>query len=207
MRSGLIGFFAMLIMVCSCCTRTMHLDFWPDRGFPYVDSIEIEASLSDTTIQLSELNDMAGWVSTINYPYPTNSIYLTVRVKNTSGLALNIPKKSLHTYPCETYSMDETIVYIGGREGDSTSLPCRSSGGGSRLLKYLSPGYFSRLSAGAERVVADSVEVLWSGNYPLDKPGRYWVLVIFQNYAWIESKIPYWTGEVWSDTLWFNIVE
>ncbi len=196
---------SLLLSGCYSLGLGTYLDFELHREHPYADSIEVEVSLSDTTVHIYRPSGAEIWYTPPAYfPQVTESIYVTVKIKNASAIKLRLPKESGAT-PCTIYGEDKTIVYIGGREGDSTHISCLSARHG--LGRNLYPDYFAPLSAGAERLVLDSLDLFQGGMFPVDEPGKFWVLVKFQNYMWKESKTPYWTGAVWSDTLWFNIIE
>jgi hypothetical protein len=194
----------MLLVLSGCYSWVSgpSLDFNLDGPHLYVDSIEIESSLSDTVVQtyLPQVFD-AWYDDPVYFPQTKDSVYLTVRIKNISGRALRFGAQSAIS---TSWGFSPRVTLTGGREGDSTPI--------SRCVAYTtillpSPSEYTPVSSGAVRVVADSVALLTRVRYPLDKPGRYWLHVTYQNYMTGKSRIPYWTGAVSSDTLWFTIAE
>ncbi len=202
-----ITVFSILLIMCGCSylTGKGRLEYLRlDQVRPYADSIEIQVSLSDTVVQLYHPDVVSVWHGDLFYPSETtDSIYLTVCIKNTSARTLNVPKKSLDAAPCRG-PYQGTICYIWGREDETGHFPLQS---GYTIREDVYPSHFTELPAGAERIVLDSLKLFSDGAFPLDKPGRFWLFVKFQNHAWEESKIPYWTGEVWSDTVRFSVIE
>lgn len=204
---------AVTIAVAGCAWGPFSkkkLDWRPDRNHSLQDLMEVRGELSDTLISISQLGDLrtaCGDLSPVGrqFYHSAFKLLLKVEVQNISTEKVMFPKRDPSCAWVFGEDTERTITLIGGKEGEPAIFNARQLGYDLFLESWLD--YFAPLASGDNRVLADSIEVLCAGNFPMRSQGRFWVLVKVQNYYWKESATQYWTGEVWSDTLWFRIVE
>ena len=68
-------------------------------------------------------------------------------------------------------------------------------------------GAFVKFMQGDSLLVSDTIDIFYLFRTESPRAGRYWLRAGFRNYRWYDTIPPVWIGEIWSDTLRFEIVE
>lgn len=182
---------------------------WPESALIYSDSIEIIAFMNDTifwkdSVGLpddSGFSKMDYWAAKERFNLP----HVRFLLKNRSSQDLMTWWRDLavtrHGDVYEKYPLFVTH----GRENDVDNTITVVSD------RYFPPPEpFDVIAAGGKRVYQDSIDLVsLFHSWPRIKlePGRYWVQLLYRNYLWQDTVLPVWVGEIWSDTVWFNVIE
>ena len=204
----------VLLGTSSCCSLfpgRCVLNFEPNRNHLHQSAIQVEAALSDTLFSVEELRPLArhcGIPSEYNLYREALKLFVSLSATNVSGTDLLVREEALRSGGQSTDHRENAldVVVLVGAEGDTAAF-AEPPQYGHPALWPRSPEFFSIMRAGQTRFLSDSIEALCANNYVPLRSGRYWALVKYQNFAWKESRVPYWTGEIWSDTLWFRVVD
>ncbi len=196
---------------CSILPGNCVLNFDPDRVHLNQSAIRIQAILSDTLFSVEELRPLAqhcGIPSEYNLYREARRLFVSVSATNVSDTDYLVREEVVRSggQSILHWETDLDIVVLVGVEGDTAAF-AEPPMYGHPALWPRAPKFLSILRADQTRLISDSVEVLCANNFVPLRSGRYWALVKFQNFAWKESRVPYWTGEIWSDTLWFRVVD
>jgi len=65
--------------------------------------------------------------------------------------------------------------------------------------------YFSVLRPDETHLYRDSLDFISGCEWDSLPTGRYWIIAKVKSLWWRDTEPPIWTGECWSDTVWFRI--
>ena len=183
-------------------------------------NVRVVVELNDSTFSTAVVNNSLNILREFNpYPRVTPKIaYLIdslsrikvpkarVVVVNASSVPLLLPMDGQrNSLPADTgYWMLNTLAYHFGKEGSDSAWNLWHGPIGCMVDQK---GRFHEAGGGDSVVVADSIEFIsWEGVKDYG-PGRYWLVVYYQNYYREKSDIEYFIGIVKSDTAWMRFVD
>lgn len=111
--------------------------------------------------------------------------------------------RSVEAYPDWTRQPVGAIVQLVGGDIEHVNpwVP-----DGVRVSELDCKGRLTELAEGDTLLVLEDIDIFHLFRTNMPRAGKYWVRVGFRNYLWCDTLPPVWIGEIWSDTLRFEIV-
>ncbi len=186
------------------------LSGYPNSALVYADSLEVEAVLNDSVFladdillpDLPEYSCYSSPFSTLEHHHPR--VRFTIHNRCSSDLLVWWNDISIARYG--PHSSAAVYLQLGSIDTVFGVYHVCSEGRG-----WESVAPFEKVVAGGSLVFGDSVDLV--GQFGIFgkcmfEPGKYWARLAYSNrFVWQDTLPPVWIGLVWSDTLWFRIVE
>lgn len=190
------------------------------------NALKLKLSLNDTIFQLSEISNHLASVKMLNgdsLSEEYKSPILVYELQNLLDRSLSLPLMKYYSPDPQHmgYGPSPLDLILGKLGiGELNLLECLNRGEVSVVISA-TPNPDSYIAHSIDSIPAGKAYLLPPNNKtdvfqtylryfedctPIDT-GTYWIQMSYHNYWWKEYSPPIWTGEIYSDTLWFRVVE